>query len=205
MLSAAGVDWIGFPLRLDVHAEDVSEAEAARIIGALPTDVEPVLITYEPSALQIRSMARKMGVRIVQVHGEMPLGELKQLHCLAPGLRIIKSIVVGAPEWKDPVARMKRFLPFVHGFITDSFDPASGARGATGKLHDWRISRKLVEESPKPVILAGGLTPENVAAAVRAVRPAGVDCHTGVEQDNGAKNPVRVQQFRNRARAAAIK
>lgn len=203
MLAEAGVDWIGFPLRLDVHAEDLSEAEAARVIGALPPGVEGVLITYDPSALRIRSLARALGVQIVQIHGEMPLEELKQLRCLAPDLRIIKSIVLGAPEWREPVARMRQFLPFVHGFITDTYDPGSGARGATGKRHDWRISRKLVEECPKPVILAGGLTPENVGVAVRAVRPAGVDCHTGVEQADGAKSPSRVRQFCTLSRSAA--
>jgi phosphoribosylanthranilate isomerase len=83
----------------------------------------------------------------------------------------------------------------VDAFITDTYDPTTGRSGATGKTHAWGVSRRLVELSPKPVILAGGLTPENVRAAVLAVRPAGVDVHTGVEGPDGRKAPRLVEHF----------
>ena len=92
-------------------------------------------------------------------------------------------------------AEVTAFAPHVDGFITDTFDPATGASGATGKTHDRAVSRRLVELSPRPVILAGGLTPENVGRAIRTVRPAGVDVHTGVEDRNGRKDPRRVRAF----------
>lgn len=203
MLCASGVDWIGFPLRLPVHKEDVSEPEAAGIIGGLQAGVEGVLITYECDALSLRTLARRVGARVVQIHGEMSLHELKRLRCLAPQLQVIKSVVIGAPEWHNPCARIASYLPFVHGFITDTFDARSGARGATGRTHDWSVSREIVAACPKPVILAGGLTPDNVADAVAAVRPAGVDAHTGVEAKNGDKDPRRVVEFCRAAREAA--
>ena len=84
-------------------------------------------------------------------------------------------------------------------FITDTFDPATGASGATGKTHDWTVSRKLVELSPKPVILAGGLNPSNVYEAIRIVRPAGVDVHTGVEDSSGRKSRSLIEAFVNEA------
>ncbi|MFW5837260.1 MAG: phosphoribosylanthranilate isomerase, partial [Desulfovibrionaceae bacterium] len=87
-------------------------------------------------------------------------------------------------------------------FITDTFDPATGASGATGLTHDWSVSRRLVELSPRPVILAGGLGPDNVAAAVRAVRPAGVDAHTGLEDASGAKVYEKMRDFADQARQA---
>ena len=87
----------------------------------------------------------------------------------------------------DDVARL---APLVDCFITDTFDPSTGARGATGKTHDWAVSRRLVEASPKPVILAGGLHPGNLGEAVRGVRPAGVDVHTGIEEPDGGSAAI---------------
>ena len=76
------------------------------------------------------------------------------------------------------------------------------ASGATGKTHDWRLSRRLVELADRPIILAGGLTPENVKRAILEVRPAGVDSHTGVEDSTGRKNCVKVQKFLSEANEA---
>jgi phosphoribosylanthranilate isomerase len=90
----------------------------------------------------------------------------------------------------------------VDAYITDTFDPRTGACGATGKTHDWRLSRQLVRYSPLPVILAGGLTAENVRAAILAVRPAGVDAHTGLEDVSGRKSQEKVKQFVSEAQEA---
>ena len=89
----------------------------------------------------------------------------------------------------------KTYAPFVDAYITDTHDPSTGADGATGKTHDWRISRELVKISPKPVILAGGLNPGNIQAAIAEVQPAGVDVHTGVEDDSGRKSSEKVAAF----------
>jgi len=110
-----------------------------------------------------------------------------------------------APVRADNAAALQeavdRFAPLVDAFITDTFDPATGASGATGKTHDWTVSRRLVERSPKPVILAGGLTAGNVRDAIRTVRPAGVDVHTGVEGSDGRKRRDLVHTFVAEARA----
>ena len=80
--------------------------------------------------------------------------------------------------------------------------PPTGACGATGRTHDWSVSRKLVELSSRPVILAGGLMPDNVRQAIQQVRPAGVDAHTGVEGPDGRKDPAPIRRFVAEARAA---
>jgi phosphoribosylanthranilate isomerase len=98
-------------------------------------------------------------------------------------------------------ARVERLGPTVDAFITDTYDPATGADGATGMTHDWSLSRALVTRSDRPVILAGGLTPDNVRAAILAVGPAGVDVHTGVEGPDGRKDAARVRRFVAAARA----
>lgn len=201
-LARSGVDWIGFPLRLDVHREDTTEEEARRIVARLPAHTHAILITYLDRAEEVADFAGFLGVAAVQLHGPIAHRELDRLRSLAPGLRVIKSLVLGAPESRDPIGLVHRFAPHVDGFITDTYYPATGARGATGKTHDWRIARDIVRASPKPVILAGGLTPDNVAAAVRAVRPAGIDCHTGVERPDGSKDPELVRAFCERGRDA---
>ena len=124
---------------------------------------------------------------------------LVQLKALAPQLQIIKSLVVYENNLADLTALVEDLAPFVDMFITDTFDPTTGASGATGKIHDWTVSRKLVELSPKPIILAGGLNPTNVYEAIQIVRPAGVDVHTGVEDSSGRKSRSLVKAFVNEA------
>ena len=195
LLEECGVGYLGFPLRLPVHKEDASEAEVSRMAAEITPPSESVLITYLDDPEEIAALVDRLGVRIVQLHGDIRSAALDRLRGLDPGLSIIKSLVVGRKEPAELEADVIEMSPRVDAFLTDTWDPASGASGATGKVHDWRVSRRLVEISPRPVILAGGLTPENVAAAIREVRPAGVDSHTGVEDASGAKSREKVERF----------
>jgi len=74
--------------------------------------------------------------------------------------------------------------------------------GITGKVHDWTVSRKIVEQSKRPVILAGGLNPDNVAAAIKAVQPWAVDSCTGTDVCRGKKDLAKVAAFVKAARAS---
>lgn len=200
LLMDCGVRYLGFPLRLPVNAEDLSEVEAAAIIRAIEPPCFGVAITYQHDADDVAGFMDYLGAPIVQLHGDVAPGELRKLKRLRPGLKVIKSLVVGEHREAELAAMVRELGEFVDAFITDTFDPATGASGATGKTHDWQISRRLVEMSPRPVILAGGLTPANVREAIRAVRPAGVDAHTGVEDASGRKNADKVRRFVTEAR-----
>jgi len=195
MLTQCGVRYLGFPLRLAVHREDLTESDAAMIIKGLTPPVRGVLITYLDEANEVAAFSHALGARIVQLHGDIDLDELKRLKSLDPSLTVIKSLVVGMRDVKTLETMVGELSPFVDAFITDTFDPKTGASGATGKTHDWRVSRRLVELSDRPIILAGGLTPENVKRAILEVRPAGVDSHTGVEDCTGRKSREKVQEF----------
>jgi len=201
MLLEAGVDWVGYPLRLPVNKEDISEAMAAEIIGDTSTE-RSVLITYLATATEILELARYLQVKKVQLHGEIKVKELEKLRNSQPDLKIIKSLVVGLLSASEISETIHYTYPYVDYYITDTYNPQTGASGATGLTHDWRISREIVEVSPRPVILAGGLTAENVAEAVAAVRPFGVDVHTGVENEKGEKSPALVKKFVKNARHA---
>ena len=195
MLQQCGVRYLGFPLRLPVHREDLAEGEAAAIIKGLAPPVFGVLITYLNQAKEIADFCHALGARIVQLHGEIERDEIERLRAIDPSLKVIKSLVVGMHDDRALETVVRDFSAYVDAFITDTFDRTTGASGATGKTHDWRVSRRLVELSEPPVILAGGLTPENVRKAIMEVRPAGVDSHTGVEDASGRKSREKVEKF----------
>lgn len=94
MLIAAGVDWLGFPLRLASHKEDLLEAEAAQIIKSLRPPHEGVLITYLNKADEIVTLCHSLGTGKVQIHGEITLDQLKAVKVLDSSLFVIKSLVV---------------------------------------------------------------------------------------------------------------
>ncbi len=195
MLADSGVQRLGFPLGLKVHREDLPEDDAAVIIRTLGLGPCAWLITYLDDPRSIAALCDRLGCVGVQLHGAVDKGRVAGLRALRPRLQVVKSLIVRDGNLAELAAVVAAFAPHVDGFITDTFDPATGASGATGKTHDWAVSRRLVELSPRPVILAGGLTPENVGRAIRTVRPAGIDAHTGVEDGNGRKDSRRVQAF----------
>jgi phosphoribosylanthranilate isomerase len=202
LLEDCGIHYIGFPLRLPVNREDLTEPEAAAIIRSLRPPARGVLITYLGQAQAIVDFCRGLGATMVQLHGDVSAAELVRLRALDPGLTIVKSLVVGLHPMSVLEQTVIELGPVVDGFLTDTYEPETGAAGATGRTHDWALSRRIVVLSTRPVILAGGLTPANVRQAIAAVRPAGVDVHTGVEDASGRKDRVKVMEFVAEARAA---
>ncbi|MFH1194781.1 MAG: phosphoribosylanthranilate isomerase [bacterium] len=195
MLMNAGVDYLGFPLRLPVNIEDLSEGSAAEIIKTIKPPYHSVAITYLDNADEIIKFCHKLGVSIIQLHGSIEKIELEEIKAKRPGLQIIKSLVVTGENLSILEQAIENLSSVVDAFITDTFDPVTGASGATGKTHDWSISKRLVEISSKPVIIAGGLNPSNVRRAILEIHPAGVDVHTGVEGINGRKDLGLVKRF----------
>jgi phosphoribosylanthranilate isomerase len=202
MLVEAGVHQIGFPLRLAFHREDTSEEEAARILQVLPPAVPAVLITYVESASEIRSLCQNLGVRSVQLHSNPPVSEVAALRAQAPEVTLMKSLIVRGTNLPELLSLARLYEPHVAAFITDTYDPSTGACGATGLTHDWDISRELARKISRPLILAGGLNPGNVRQAILHVCPAGVDVHTGVEGPDGRKDPGLVKAFVSEALSA---
>jgi phosphoribosylanthranilate isomerase len=187
LLIDCGTRHLGFPLVLDHHRDDLSIDDAAAIASQLAGQATFFLITYLNSAPAIIELCQTLAVDMVQLHGETSLEEIVHLRQAVPSLTIIKSLIVRGDNADTLTDEVGRYGPSVDAFITDTFDPVTGASGATGKPHDWEVSRTLVKSSPRPVILAGGLHADNVRRAIHAVRPAGVDVHTGIEGRDGRK------------------
>lgn len=197
-----GVRFLGFPLRLPINKVDLNEDKATEIIKKITPPNFAIIISYSSTAKEAVELCSKLGSNIIQLHGDISLDELQKLKFLQPDIFIIKSLVIK----KNNLAQLENSLiktqTFVDAFITDTFDPLTGASGATGKTHDWEISKKFVELSGKPVILAGGLNYQNVFDAIIAVKPSGVDVHTGVENSYGRKDKVLLNKFVEEANKA---
>lgn len=195
MVCENGADWLGFPLRLPSGKHDISETDAMRIISTLDSSHSGVLISYLTDADEISTFCNELGVTAVQLHGDVEADQLRKLKASDPDLYVLKSLVVREDNATELYELVDEVADTVDMFITDTYSPATGAKGATGLTHDWGVSAELVRRSPKPLMLAGGLTPENVADAISQVRPAAVDAHTGLEGPDGRKDPAKVSKF----------
>ncbi|MEU8175646.1 phosphoribosylanthranilate isomerase [Microbispora hainanensis] len=203
LIREEGADWLGFALRLPAKNEDLSEEEAAAIVKEIQPEHRGVVITYLTDAEEIKTFCAELGVTAIQLHGDVTGEELRKLRRIAPELFVLKSLVVKNDNLDELAGIVDEAAEWVDMFITDTFNPATGAKGATGLLHDWSISAELVRISPKPLMLAGGLNPDNVAAAITEVRPAAVDAHTGLEDPvTRRKDRLKVRTFVQEARRA---
>lgn len=196
----AGVDALGFTVRLPTGIHDgLTEDKARSIIAALPPFISTVAITYVDNAREAVELCRFLGVTTLQLHGDFPTSEIPLLRAGLPHLRVIRSLHVVGPESVERVRDVQRR---VDAIILDTYDAVTGKRGATGMTHDWELSRAIVARCRVPVILAGGLNPDNVVAAIEKVAPWGVDVHTGVEDEHGRRDLDKVAAFVRRAKSA---
>jgi phosphoribosylanthranilate isomerase len=161
---------------------------------------------------EIAAMAAAAQPAIVHICApteQLEVTELRQLRTLLPdGMQLMTAVEVGGPETAArAIATAERLAPVSDFLLLDTDDPQITGIGAAGRVHDWDVSARIVERvgSDVPVILAGGLNPDNVAAAIRHVRPAGVDSFTwtNTPENSRRKDPERVRRFVEEARAAA--
>jgi phosphoribosylanthranilate isomerase len=188
----AGADAIG--LVFAVSPRRVTAAEAARIVSALPPWVSPVGVFVDESPAAIRRLAAEVGLAAAQLHGDEPPEAVADL---AP-LKTVKAFGIASEDdleaacrWRDESERLGR-LP--DAFLVDA-RVAGGPKGGTGRPADWRLAARMASEGFRRLILAGGLTPENVGEAIAAVRPWGVDGSSGLETAPGRKAPEKIRAF----------
>jgi len=211
-LVALGVDYVGVApagqgLRSELGHEAVRE-----LFELLPPTMLGVALTVQTDLDAIVAMAEDVRPSIVHICSPteaLTVAEQRRLRSLLPeGTKIMKAIEVGGPETADgAIDAAERFAGVSDFYILDTDDPAIPGIGAAGQVHDWDISARIVERvgAQVPVILAGGLSPDNVAAAIRHVRPAGVDSYTWTTMASNSrrKDPERVRAFVQEARRAA--
>lgn len=190
----AGVDAIGLICGINHRSEDEVTPEVARsIVRATPPFVSTVLVTHRDTSDAILELADLTGVNTIQVHGIVTLDTLKQVKQRAGSRKVLKAIHVSGEE---AIAEAVEAAPHCDALLLDS--RSKDRLGGTGTTHDWSISRRIVEavaEIGTPVILAGGLNPDNVGAAGDQVGPYGVDVNSGVDDAAGDKSPERCRAF----------
>lgn len=191
---SVGVDAVGFTLSIPSGIHDgLTEGKARAIIERLPRDIVPVLITYIRRADRAGRLAREMRAQAVQFHGGIPADEVERFRAQCPDVKVVGVVTVSGERVLEQAAEFRP--PLWDALLLDSYDPETGRIGATGITHDWFISARIVENSPVPVILAGGLNPGNVAEAISVARPHGVDAHTGVENPDGSRCFEKIRAF----------
>jgi phosphoribosylanthranilate isomerase len=177
-VAAAGADAVGVIVDVPVDTpREVSRERARELIAAAPPFLTTVVVTIADDPEAVRDLAAAVGPDAVQVHGHESFG-VEATAALRRDLPAALLAVVDADEGADLAAAYDE-AEAVDAVLVDSLDDARA--GGTGRTHDWPASRRLVERLATPVILAGGLTPDNVAEAVAAVGPFAVDVASGVE------------------------
>jgi len=177
----AGADALGF-MFFAPSPRCVTRKTASAIIRALPALVAKVGVFVNPTDEEVRQAIAECGLDTLQFHGEEPPEFCRQF-----GLKVLKAFRVQSPETLGLLPNYSDTA-----WLLDSF--VAGTRGGTGNTFNWDIAAQAVKLGGR-VILAGGLTPENVAEAVRKVRPYGLDVSSGVESAPGRKDAARVRAF----------
>ncbi|UCJ14728.1 phosphoribosylanthranilate isomerase [Pseudomonas sp. MM211] len=184
---AAGADAIGLVF-YERSPRAVSIEQARAIVTALPPFVTTVGLFVDMQRAELDKVLAAVPLDLLQFHGDETAAE-----CEAVGRPYIKALRVRA---QDDVAALVDAYPGARGVLLDTF--VEGVPGGTGQAFDWSL---VPAQLSKPVILAGGLTPSNVSAAIAQVRPYAVDVSGGVEASKGIKDAGRVKDFVRAVRA----
>lgn len=194
-----GVDHIGFVVgKYGLVPGELSFSEAKAIRASLPLHAKAVALTMATEVDEILRMADVVEPDIVHISTdvegvlESSMELLKEK--LSSSIKLMKAIPIGGIE---SLALAKRFAPVSDLFLLDTKVVNMPGVGATGYVHDWSISQQIVEAFNLPVILAGGLSEENVSEAIGKVHPWGVDSntHTNIQGDKVEKDIQRIANF----------
>jgi phosphoribosylanthranilate isomerase len=194
----AGADAIGLnfatgPRRIDVAA-------AGEIVRAIPPFVTVVGLFVDDRPGRIGMVCQQLGIGTVQLHGTE---SVEAANALEP-LNVIKAFRVASPDFAAEVRPYVAGCPWLRGVLLDAY--VANVAGGSGRTFCWEWvetarSRGATDGWP-PIVLAGGLTAENVAEAIRVVRPYAVDVASGVESEPGRKDPEKLAAFIEIAKAA---
>lgn len=198
----AGADAVG----LNFHSASprfIELAVAEAIAEALPAHVARVGVFVNSTAAIVRETAGRLKLDFVQLHGDEPPAVAAEL----ADLRVVRAFRLGQAGW-EPLIEYLAECDRLHGapaaVLVDASRP--GMFGGTGQTVDWQLARTFHELSLNlPLVLAGGLTADNIAEGISAVAPAAVDTASGVESMPGVKDAAKIAAFVSRARDAVAR
>ena len=181
---AAGADAVGFVVEVERSRHCITAAAARDLIRNVPVFVKSVAVISPHDIDEAVRLSRETNADLLQIHRTLCAGDIRALKGLVP-----QKIIVASPAESEEVLAMAAVADAV---LLDTYK--DGMLGGSGVAHDWNVSAALARRLSVPVILAGGLRPENVCEAVRKVRPYAVDVSSGVETD-GRKDAMKMRAF----------
>ncbi|MEM2934392.1 MAG: phosphoribosylanthranilate isomerase [Methanocellales archaeon] len=178
-------DAIGFILADSPRKITIEKARG--LLRQVPSSIESVVVATPANAREGEELISRLQPDYLQIHNDLAIAEIKKL---GEKIAIIKAIQVNSNAFE----KLKRYEKYVQAFLLDSVKK--------GTVHNWDISAEIARKSSLPVILAGGLNPENVVEAISRVKPFGVDVASGVEIEGraGVKNLDKIRAFIERAK-----
>lgn len=191
--ATAGADAVGFVF-VDRSPRCVTSAQVAAIVKQLPAFVESVALFADVSIDQVRAICQATGIRTVQLHGHEDLEYVQALR----EYRVIKAINFGEKtqaHWLTPDAASSLAALLVDSPVPAALSQASALTGGSGDAFDWSSLKALDRAALPPLILAGGLSPANVAQAIATAQPYAVDVSSGVESARGVKDQAKIRAF----------
>ena len=189
----AGAHAIGLVSAMPSGPGPIDEALIAGISAKVPPGVSTFLLTSRTDAEGILAQLRRTRAGVVQLVDSVSRDVYAALRDGAPSVRVVQVIHV---RDDDAVQEALEAAPHVDALLLDSGNPTLAVKelGGTGRVHDWRVSRAIRDASPVPVWLAGGLRADNVAEAIAAVEPFGLDVCSGVRTD-GRLDPAKLESY----------
>ncbi len=192
---ASGADMVGF-MHFQRSPRHVSIEDLAGLISAARGQIESCVVLVNPDNSCVAEVAA-LGPDWIQLHGPETPHRVEAIRAEA-GVEIIKALPIGSAE---DVAHVAAFAEVADRILLDAKPPKGADRpGGLGESFDWSLLEGL--DPSLPFMLSGGLTPDNVAAAIKSVKPFGVDVSSGVETAPGVKNKKLIEAFIRNARAA---
>ncbi|WP_410510200.1 phosphoribosylanthranilate isomerase [Methanosarcina hadiensis] len=197
-----GADAVGFITEVPVESPRKLDSDAAAaLISKVPECLDSVMVIMPENSSRALELIEKVNPDIVQIHSDLSPVELEVIR-ERTDIPIIKTLTVpaglGASKIQSLVNRLlKEIRELEESGVVDSVlldSGIAGKTGGTGCIHDWDLSRRIAEETELPLILAGGLKPENVQEAIKVVSPYAVDTASGVET-LGKKDAVKIKSF----------
>lgn len=193
-----GADMIGVISRVTVSTpRELSFLQARKILGAVPEGIDTVAVSMPRNLEEAKVLDEELDTDYLQVHSPLSRPELQRIK------EEIRKKIIGVfsvpEEFDEPEELISQAQEIAQASDILLIDTHSDAGGGTGRVHDWTISREIVEALDTPVILAGGLGPSNVQRAIKEVSPHGVDVASGVEAEPGRKSPELIKEFIGKA------
>ena len=192
----AGADAVGFLVGQRFPSGDfILPERAGRLAAMLPPFVNPVLVTHLTDPQEVIELIDRTMITTVQLHGGSTPEQIRPVREYLDHMgKIIVALHVGDQLPGEALIHAGAYEELSDAFLLDTFDPVSGKVGGTGRTHNWNVSSEFVRSSGKNVILAGGLSCENLASAVAKVRPFAVDVNSSL-RPMGTLDLRRAQTF----------